>query len=176
MPVDPRAARWAAIDPVALWSGLLDWFPPPPARILDIGAGSGRDADWFAGLGHAVTCVEPDRGLWPAGADWSDAALPHLRGITGPFDLITISAVWHVLPVADWTASFERLGRLAGRDGTLIMSLRLPPLPQVGGVIVTAQTAGWHICRHSRRPSAQQGNRDAGVVWDWCVFRRVAPA
>jgi SAM-dependent methyltransferase len=36
--------------------GLL---PAVPALVLDIGAGTGRDAAWFAGLGHDVVAVEP---------------------------------------------------------------------------------------------------------------------
>ena len=34
-------------------------FLPPPARVLDIGAGTGRDAAGFAAMGHSVTAVEP---------------------------------------------------------------------------------------------------------------------
>lgn len=29
-------------------AGLLDLLPPPGGTVLDIGAGSGRDAAWFA--------------------------------------------------------------------------------------------------------------------------------
>jgi len=33
--------------------------PTTPSKILDIGAGTGRDAAGFAALGHRVTAVEP---------------------------------------------------------------------------------------------------------------------
>ncbi len=34
-------------------------LPPPPARILDVGGGTGRYAAWLAGLGYEVTLVDP---------------------------------------------------------------------------------------------------------------------
>ena len=36
--------------------------------FLDVGAGTGRDAAWFAGLGRQVLAVEPVRPLRQAGA------------------------------------------------------------------------------------------------------------
>jgi len=38
---------------------LLDLLPPPGATILDVGAGSGRDAAWFAARGYDVVAAEP---------------------------------------------------------------------------------------------------------------------
>jgi protein-L-isoaspartate O-methyltransferase len=38
---------------------VLHLIPKPPARVLDIGAGTGRDAAGFADMGHIVTAVEP---------------------------------------------------------------------------------------------------------------------
>ena len=38
---------------------ILDLFPERPSRVLDIGAGTGRDAAGFCALGHNVTAVEP---------------------------------------------------------------------------------------------------------------------
>ncbi|WP_420013573.1 class I SAM-dependent methyltransferase [Tateyamaria sp.] len=174
MPAEPLGIRWAAIDPARIWSGVTHWFPPPPARVLDVGAGTGRDAAWFASLGYDVDCVEPDRSLWPDGAAWGQDALPDLEGVTGPYDLITICAVWHLVPEPAWRAAFARLGDLASSEGRLILSLRCPPIRDAGQVIATAAAAGWHPAHHQRRASVQPGNRDAGVMWDWCVFSRVA--
>lgn len=174
--VDPRSVRWASIDPAVLWAPLRPFFPAPPARILDVGAGSGRDAAWFSRLGYAVTCVEPDRRLWPISADWEADGLPALSGLSGRFDLITISAVWHLLPEHDWSAAFERLADLAKPGARLILSLRLPPMTGADDVAALAQGAGWQLHDVCRRSSLQAGNRTAGVMWDWCVFARVAPA
>ncbi|MFI5530573.1 class I SAM-dependent methyltransferase [Kitasatospora sp. NPDC051853] len=38
---------------------LLRLLPPAPARVLDVGGGSGRYAEWLAGLGYAVELVDP---------------------------------------------------------------------------------------------------------------------
>jgi len=40
----------------AAWVHLL---PTTRSLILDMGAGSGRDAAWLAGLGHEIVAVEP---------------------------------------------------------------------------------------------------------------------
>ena len=34
-------------------------MPAAPALVLDVGAGSGRDAAWLTRLGHDVVAVEP---------------------------------------------------------------------------------------------------------------------
>ena len=41
-------------------AGLL---PTAPALMLDIGAGSGRDAAWLAAAGHQMLAVEPAAAL-----------------------------------------------------------------------------------------------------------------
>lgn len=174
--VEPRKTRWAAVDPVALWQPMRRWFPPPPTRILEIGAGTGRDAAWFSTLGYRVTCVEPNRDLWPDGTDWLADGLPDLNRVRGTYDLITIGAVWHLLPEHDRSAAFARIADLALPGARLILSLRIPPLSGAADVVGIASHAGWQMRDVSRRPSHQLGNRKAGVVWDWCVFERVASA
>src|SRR4029077_13361307 len=38
---------------------VLHLIPQTPCRVLDIGSGTGRDAAWFADMGHRVVAVEP---------------------------------------------------------------------------------------------------------------------
>ena len=38
---------------------VMHLLPTAPSRVLDIGAGTGRDAAGFAALGHSVVAVEP---------------------------------------------------------------------------------------------------------------------
>jgi protein-L-isoaspartate O-methyltransferase len=40
-----------------VYSSLLDLLPAPDSTVLDIGAGSGRDAAWFAARGDDVVAV-----------------------------------------------------------------------------------------------------------------------
>jgi SAM-dependent methyltransferase len=97
--------------------GLL---PSSPALILDVGAGTGRDAAWFVGLGYDVVAVEPAAAMRAQAARlhpdqrirWIDDRLPaltatHRLGLT--FDLILLSAVWMHLAPADRPARFASL-------------------------------------------------------------------
>ncbi len=42
------------------WQALREFLPPPPARVLDVGAGRGIAAYAFASEGYPVTALEPD--------------------------------------------------------------------------------------------------------------------
>lgn len=112
------------------------------AFVLDIGAGSGRDAVWFATRGHEVIAVEPAcsmrneaQRLHPGTAvQWIDDSLPslaatHRLGVS--FDFILLSAVWmHVRP-ADRARAMRKLVTLIKPGGSIAISLRLgPPDPE----------------------------------------------
>ena len=55
-----------ASDTVHDW--LRDLLPKGLATILDIGAGSGRDATWLSAKGYDVVAVEPSASMRTAGA------------------------------------------------------------------------------------------------------------
>ena len=42
---------------------VMHLIPRDPCRVLDIGAGTGRDAAGFAGMGHQVVAVEPTEAM-----------------------------------------------------------------------------------------------------------------
>ncbi len=116
----------------------------PNARILDIGAGSGRDAKYIAqaalnkhGDKNAtqVIAVEPANLLAELGArqteglnvKWLTDSLPALSTITKQeisFDLILLSAVWMHIPVSDRARSIRKLANLLKPGGKLVISLR----------------------------------------------------
>lgn len=91
-------------------AGVADLLPNQFGFVLDIGAGSGRDAAWFASKGHEVVAVEPATKLLDfakqhhqsAKIRWVNDALPDLSKVmsTGlTFDLIWLSAIWmHIAP------------------------------------------------------------------------------
>lgn len=104
-----------------------------PLRVLDVGAGTGRDAAALAALGHNITAVDPStkmlrlaRSLHPdLDVTWVADGLPALSRTTGPYDLIVASAVWmHVAP-ADRAKAFDRLADLLAPGGRLYVTLRL---------------------------------------------------
>ena len=53
--------RYELIDPGNMYGWLSGLLSEAPGTVLDIGAGSGRDAAWFAAQGHDVVAIEPSR-------------------------------------------------------------------------------------------------------------------
>jgi protein-L-isoaspartate O-methyltransferase len=50
--------RYEAVDAANLHNWLRGLLPDTPGTVLDIGAGSGRDAAWFSAQGYDVIAVE----------------------------------------------------------------------------------------------------------------------
>ncbi|EJL37562.1 hypothetical protein PMI01_00640 [Caulobacter sp. AP07] len=109
-----------------------------PLNVLDVGAGSGRDAAAMVGLGHYVWATEPSdrmRGLGRTlhGADkiqWLDTSMPRLQApaLAGRrFDLIVLSAVWMHVPPRQRREALERLSELLAPGGEIYLTLRLGP-------------------------------------------------
>jgi SAM-dependent methyltransferase len=119
-------------------AGLLDMLPAPGATVLDVGAGSGRDAAWFAANGYDVVAVEPSdamlahaRKLHPSSRiHWIFDTLPDLTNVRRlglSFDLILLSAVWMHIPPAARQRSLRKLATLLAPKGRIAISLRLGP-------------------------------------------------
>ncbi len=131
-------ALYEKADCDAKHAWLAELLPPLPARVLDVGAGSGRDAAWFAAKGYDVLAVEPStamrliaRRLRPdAAIRWLDDRLPGLETVRGSsmrFDLVLLSAVWMHIAERDRTQAFRRLAALLEPGGILAMSFREGP-------------------------------------------------
>ena len=73
------AERYGALDPEALNGWLRPILPDEPSTILDVGAGSGRDTAWLAGLGHEVVALEPSEAMRETGRSRHDS--PSIRWI-----------------------------------------------------------------------------------------------
>ncbi len=123
---------------------LIDCLPTQPATVLDIGAGTGRDAAWLASLGHDVVAVEPSAALRDAGRrchgdrpiQWINDRLPGLETITRhgmAFDVILLNAVWMHVREGDRHRAFRKLINLLRPGGLVAMTLRMgPPDPERG--------------------------------------------
>lgn len=117
------------------WNTILD--SSTPGIALDVGAGSGRDANWLAQKGWQVVATEPAgalRELAQEGAhkniEWSNASLPDLQALPlshQKFDLILLSAVWMHLPEATRPKALTRLSELLSVNGRIYISLRFGP-------------------------------------------------
>tara|TARA_R100000005_G_scaffold89631_1_gene60323 strand:- start:24724 stop:25353 length:630 start_codon:yes stop_codon:yes gene_type:complete len=105
-----------------------------PGLACDIGAGSGRDANWLAEKGWDVIAVEPSQGMRElaipkshANVTWLDDSLPELfrlRALGHRFDLVLLSAVWQHLPPGQRERAFRILTELLKPGGTLVITLR----------------------------------------------------
>lgn len=138
---DVRAAEYDRLEPALVNAVLSAHLPATPARILDVGAGSGRDAAWLAGMGHSVVAVEPSpllRGYIEEKAneaggriDVRDGMLPDLASLRADekFDVINMTAVWqHVTPKKRRDA-FNKAASHLKPGGKLVISLREGPPP-----------------------------------------------
>jgi 2-polyprenyl-3-methyl-5-hydroxy-6-metoxy-1,4-benzoquinol methylase len=119
---------------------VLPYLPALPARVLDVGAGAGRDAAALAALGFDVTAAEPARELRKAGkiyaptARWLSDKLPKLALLTERnerFAFILCSAVLMSLKPRELAPSIAAMTRLLLPHGTLALSLREPTAGEV---------------------------------------------
>ncbi|RTE85866.1 MULTISPECIES: class I SAM-dependent methyltransferase [Gammaproteobacteria] len=114
-----------------------DWMEeiPKSGFVLDVGAGSGRDARYLASKGLTVYAVEPADGIreraqsYEANSNiqWLDDSLPALEQvhqINAKFDLILLSAIWMHIPPSSRERSFRKLSSLLNPNGKLVISLR----------------------------------------------------
>jgi len=127
----------------AAWS---EFLPPilnkANARILDLGAGAGRDSKYLAEQGQesdiSIVAVEPAKLLAEIGQQqtqglnvkWVEDSLPALDVISRQevsFDLILLSAVWMHISSHDRARSIDNLSDLLKPGGKLVISLRHGP-------------------------------------------------
>jgi SAM-dependent methyltransferase len=115
-------------------------FPTTPSRIIDIGAGTGRDAAALAEQGHRVLAVEPTAELRRHGQNihrsplitWLDDGLPDLPRTLARnerFDLILLTAVWMHLDAAERARAMQAVAQLLAPNGQVVITLRHGPIP-----------------------------------------------
>ena len=181
------AAAYEALDPDQLHGWMRDLLPEAPGLVLDVGAGTGRDAAWLAGCGLDVVALEPSRKLREKGGRlhplsrirWIDDQLPDLAMASRlglRFDVLWLSAVWqHVLP-AQRPRAFRKLVALLKPGGLLLVTLRHGPADPdramhpvtVVEIEQLARAQGLATVRIEARAD-QQGRRD--VFWTAMALR-----
>jgi SAM-dependent methyltransferase len=114
---------------------LLRHLPAAAACVLDVGAGTGRDARALALLGHFVVAVEPAAAFRALGGEtddrieWLDDRLPALSKVKASgrtFAFILCSAVLMSVPTRDLPACFASMAALLRHAGRLAISIRDP--------------------------------------------------
>ena len=129
-------STYESLDFKAAHGWMLDLLPKGRGLILDVGAGTGRDAAGLVELGHEVVAVEPSSSMVreasmrhaDARIRWLDDRLPALEDThrTGlAFDLILLSAVWQHIAPADRPRAFRKLVTLLKPGGVLAVTLRI---------------------------------------------------
>jgi SAM-dependent methyltransferase len=167
------------------------WFSdllPPLGLVIDVGAGTGRDAAWFASKGLEVVAVEPSAGMRAeanarrpdSNIEWVDDRMPSLSrtlslGLAA--DLVFLGAVWMHVPPEDRRRAFRKLVSLTRSGGRIVMSLRKGPDDGRGfypasvlEIECLARDHGLIVERVERLEDL--GGRDA-VSWECVVLRLI---
>jgi len=161
------------------WLSLL---PSTQLLVLDVGAGSGRDAAWFAKQNHEVVAVEPADALRQRAQaihpspriPWIDDQLPALDAVHGldyAFDVILLSAVWMHVPPSQRERAFRKLTELLKPGGHLVITLRSSP-PGTAERPMKPPRRNCGTCP-ALLPSNFWTRRTPPTSWDWtaAVFR-----
>lgn len=164
---------------------VLALIPAAPCDVLDIGAGTGRDAAWFAARGDRVTAIEPTREMREGAMTlhpspniaWIDDHLPVLASVRGRrFDLVWMSAVWMHFDAAERAAMMPVVAALVKPGGSLMISLRHGPVPEGRRMFeVRAEETAAHAAREGLSlvyAGLHESVYAPGVDWSRLWFRR----
>jgi len=150
--------RYESVAAEIVHGWLVDLLPRAPALVLDVGAGTGRDAAWLASRGLEVVAVEPSgpmlaeaQRLHPLPSiQWISDSLPGLDKLFRlglSFDLILLSAVWMHVPPADRARAFRKLVTLLKPGGCIAITLRHGPAEPERGIHNVSQAEIEHLAR-----------------------------
>lgn len=179
-------------DRISFTEAHADWIPFLPSAgspVLDVGAGSGKDALALEAMGYNVTAVEPSPRLreWArrrhpsSNVVWIADSLPTLNLVHGTgrrFDFIMCSAVLMHLSVKDVGRSLHSLTELMTSPGILAISLRdrqhfEPPSIFHDADHATIRSLASHVDLDLVKFSQTlDHSRRSGVVWSSYVFQK----
>ena len=179
-----------AISSPELLSHVLDFIPQSNCRVIEIGAGTGRDAAWLASKGLNVSAVEPVLEFREAGKllhpspliEWFNDSLPSLPKILRQqqsYQLALLIAVWQHVPKNDKITSLTNLHSILDQKGKLIISVRNGSgalnrkcYPTSSNETISiAQQCGFKLVFSSNAISVQKNNKKSDVTWTWLVFQ-----
>ena len=171
-----------------------DWFAVncagrAPGRACDVGAGSGRDAQWLVEQGETVVAVEHSVGMRDMAAansatqiHWVDDCLPDLSVVSlrpDRFELILVSAVWQHLQPGCRAGAVRALSELLVPRGHLVITLRhgndsaentLRGFFAVSGVELEEQALAVGLTLVSRH--CRDDEDRPHIQWETCVFSK----
>lgn len=185
---DRLAANYETLTFEGVQREVLHLIPTMPCRVLDIGAGTGRDAAALAAMGHQVTAAEPTAELRAHGRrlhasprlEWVDDSLPdlaRLRTDGRSYDLVLATAVWMHLDEGQRARAMRNVALLVAPGGLFILSLRHGPVPpgrRMFGVTAdeTIALAGENGLSSIHRSGRGDMFGRPDVKWTFLAFRR----
>lgn len=179
-----------SIDFTELHKDFIPFIPEISGRILDLGAGIGRDASEFSAMGHSVTALEPSEALLEAGKKlypdasihWVQDSLPNLQNLDSDlkFDFILVSGVWHHLNPDEQQCAVIKISKLLSDSGIFALSLRNGPAgagscifpTHSGNTVQQAEQTGLKTLLFlENQPSLMKGKEN--VTWSRLVFQKI---
>jgi SAM-dependent methyltransferase len=111
----------------------------PPARVLDVGCGTGDDAIWLAANGYSVHGVDASPGMIETAkakaaiskstATFASVSVQELSARCGGFDVVMSNfGALNCVPLSTWTGILPGLLAPSGRGHVVLMGRR--PLPE----------------------------------------------
>ena len=162
------------------------YMPNPPASILDIGSGSGRDAAYYAEQGYLVTAIEPANELLELAKqkyghlniNWIDDRLPELnkvRSKEGLFDHVHMHAVIFHLPKESTKEILSTVFDLLKENGTFYVGIRNGPTDPERPMfdvnkehVISKAENIFELIDTAYAPSKSRPE----ISWDWLVFKK----
>ena len=172
----------------------LEFLPKKCSLILDVGAGSGRDALWLYNHGYQVIAVEPvaeflgqfkvsQQAVFKKNKfEWIVDSLPELTQLkkyTEQVSFILLSAVWMHLTAEERINSFDTFSKLNKKNGLLVISLRHGKSPDerlmhpVSIDEIKTMASQYYYQVKAIKKSADQLSRSE-VFWETIVLEKIA--
>lgn len=183
---DALAVQYEKVTFEEIHRNVLQLVPTEPARILDVGAGTGRDAAALVARGHSVVAVEPTAALRAHGQrlhagskiDWVDDALPDLAlsRHAGRFEAVFATAVWMHLNTEERHRAMARITELLVAGGHFFVNLRHGPVPDGRHMFSVSASETAELGQANGLRTVYRGERSDlqgrdGVRWSCLVLR-----
>jgi len=179
--------RYDTLSSEAVHAVLIPYLPTPPASVLDVGSGSGRDAIELAERGFDVLAVEPSKRLLEIAqskcgskkVSWQVDRLPSLVSVSKnrKFDLVLCSAVLMHLPPRDQILALRRLSELCAHGAVLYVTFRssdvkeLTELYEVNKNMLISEASS-HGLRLEEEAETSDWCGRKSIAWWALLFRR----
>jgi ubiquinone/menaquinone biosynthesis C-methylase UbiE len=185
---EEAAARYEATSPEAIHNWMADFMPSPGSLAIDLGAGSGRDAEWLARHGLRVIAAEPNP-VMRAGAErahhhpsvhWMGDSLPELKNLRlagVAADLVMATAVWMFIAPGQRPAAMASIASILHPSGIFCAALRLGPADAARGMVaVCTETFKRNAADHGldciREAAAADLWGRPEITWAYLAFRK----